>query len=138
MLLQILLTEASAAVATVSNKVVVGNARFTVLTDSLIRMEAGTFNDVPSLIFQTREEAIELANDTPYGLGASVWGAEDEAHAVAREMTAGMIGINRGCGGAAGTPWVGARQSGYGFHSSPEGHRQFAQVRVITTARRDR
>ncbi len=60
MLLQILLTEATAAAATASNKVVVGNARFTVLTDSLIRMEAGAFNDLPSLIFQTREEAPEV------------------------------------------------------------------------------
>ena len=43
-----------------SNKVVVGSARFTVLTDSLIRMEAGQFNDVPSLIFQTREQAPDV------------------------------------------------------------------------------
>lgn len=78
-------------------------------------------------------EALLLANDTPYGLGASVWGEEDRAAALARKLGAGMIGVNRGCGGAAGTPWVGARQSGYGFHSSKEGHRQFAQVRVLTT-----
>ena len=47
-------------------------------------------------------------------------------------MTAGMVGINKGCGGASGTPWVGARQSGYGFHSGRDGHRQFAQLRVIS------
>ncbi len=32
---------------------------------------------------------------------------------------------------AIGTPWVGARESGYGFHSGREGHRQFTQLRVI-------
>ncbi|TNE85905.1 MAG: aldehyde dehydrogenase [Deltaproteobacteria bacterium] len=78
-------------------------------------------------------EALRMANDTPYGLGASVWGETERAEKVARGIRAGMIGINRSCGGAAGTPWVGARQSGYGFHSSKEGHRQFAQVRVLTT-----
>ena len=43
-----------------------------------------------------------------------------------------MIGVNKGCGGAAGTPWVGATQSGYGYHGSKAGHRQFAQTRVIS------
>jgi acyl-CoA reductase-like NAD-dependent aldehyde dehydrogenase len=43
-----------------------------------------------------------------------------------------MVGINQGCGGSRGTPWVGARQSGFGYHSGREGHRQFAQVRVLS------
>jgi acyl-CoA reductase-like NAD-dependent aldehyde dehydrogenase len=80
-------------------------------------------------------EAVQLANDTPYGLGASVYGSQDRARAVARQLTAGMIGVNQGLGGAGGTPWVGAQQSGYGFHSGPEGHRQFAQVRVVSEPR---
>ncbi len=47
-------------------------------------------------------------------------------------MTAGMIGVNKSCGGAPGTPWVGARESGFGFHSSIEGHRYFTQTRVVS------
>ena len=43
-----------------------------------------------------------------------------------------MIGINKGCGGSQGTPWVGACQSGYGYHSGRDGHRQFTQVRVVS------
>lgn len=78
------------------------------------------------------DEAVRRANDTPFGLGAAVFGPDEKAAAVGRKLTAGMIGINRGCGGAFGAPWVGARQSGYGFHSSRDGHRQFAQVRVVT------
>jgi acyl-CoA reductase-like NAD-dependent aldehyde dehydrogenase len=54
---------------------------------------------------------------------------------VAQQLTAGMIGINQGCGGAQGTPWVGARHSGYGFHSGKAGHRQFAQVRAVSRPR---
>ena len=52
------------------------------------------------------------------------------ALAVGRRLKAGMIGVNKGCGGASGTPWVGARESGYGFHHSRDGHRQFTQARV--------
>jgi succinate-semialdehyde dehydrogenase/glutarate-semialdehyde dehydrogenase len=92
-----------------------------------------TFGPVACVIrVDSADRAVALANDTVYGLGAAVFGAPASAEAVARRLTAGMIGINKSCGGASGTPWVGARQSGYGFHSSRDGHRQFAQTRVIT------
>ncbi|HEY8145779.1 MAG TPA: aldehyde dehydrogenase family protein [Kofleriaceae bacterium] len=78
------------------------------------------------------EEAVRLANDTPYGLGAVVYGGPDRAAKVARRLNAGMIGVNQSVGGAKGTPWVGARESGYGFHSGVDGHRQFCQVRVLS------
>ena len=85
--------------------------------------------------FDDEDEAVRLANDTPFGLGAVVFGAPDHATAVARRLDAGMIGINKGCGGAAGTPWVGAKESGYGYHSSEQGHRQFAQPRVVSISK---
>ncbi len=78
------------------------------------------------------EEAITLANDTPYGLGACVFGEIEHARSVARKLGAGMIGINSGCGGATGSPWVGSKGSGYGFHSGPMGHRQFCQIRTVS------
>ncbi len=77
------------------------------------------------------QEAIERANNTNYGLGAVVFGSVD-AQEVADQLEAGMIGINQGVGGGGDAPWVGAKQSGFGFHGSAEGHRQFAQVRVIS------
>lgn len=81
------------------------------------------------------DQAVEEANATPFGLGAVVFSGDPErAHSVARRLTAGMVGINRGCAGATGTPWVGARESGYGFHKGRDGHRQFAQTRVLTRA----
>jgi len=82
--------------------------------------------------FTTDEEAIELANDTPYGLGGAVYGETQHAMTVARQLTPGMVGINKGCGGSEGTPWVGACQSGYGYHSGRDGHRQFTQVRMVS------
>lgn len=81
-------------------------------------------------------EAVRLANDTVYGLGANVWTEDAERGArVAAGMRAGQIGVNRYLGGAPGTPWVGARQSGYGHLGGPDGHRQFTVPKTISIAR---
>jgi acyl-CoA reductase-like NAD-dependent aldehyde dehydrogenase len=80
-------------------------------------------------------EAVEKANASPFGLGAVVFGRDPgRSEAVARRLNAGMVRINRACGGAPGTPWVGARESGYGFHKGRDGHRQFTQARVVSRA----
>ena len=104
------------------------------VTHDMAVMSEETFGPVVGIQrVSSDEEAITAANDSPYGLGASVFGGDlDRAERVARRLTAGMVGINKGCGGASGSPWVGARQSGYGYHSGREGHRQFAQVRVVS------
>ncbi|MFT7677117.1 MAG: succinate-semialdehyde dehydrogenase/glutarate-semialdehyde dehydrogenase [Planctomycetota bacterium] len=97
-----------------------------------------TFGPVVSLTTFNGEEdtAVELANDTPYGLGACVWSADGERAArVAARLRAGQVGVNRYLGGAPGTPWVGARQSGFGFLGGVEGHRQFTTPKTICTAR---
>jgi succinate-semialdehyde dehydrogenase / glutarate-semialdehyde dehydrogenase len=94
-----------------------------------------TFGPVVSLsVFDGSEgEAIRLANDTPYGLGANVFSGDSERGArVAARMQAGQVGINQYLGGAPGTPWVGARQSGFGFLGGPEGHRQFTWPKSIS------
>lgn len=96
-----------------------------------------TFGPVACVIRVADEhEAVRLANDTPYGLGAVVFGGDEaRAEAIADRLRAGMVGINRGVGGATGTPWVGARQSGFGYHKGIAGHRQFAQVRVVSRSK---
>ena len=102
------------------------------LTNDMRIMRDETFGPVACIMrVSSDEQAVRLANDTPYGLGAAVFGGK-RAEAVARGLTAGMIGVNQGCGGASGTPWVGAKQSGYGYHGGREGHRQFSQVRVVS------
>jgi len=108
----------------------------TVLTGvdhSMSIMRDETFGPVACIMrFTDVEEAVALANDTPYGLGAVVFGAPEPAEVVARRLDAGMVGVNRSVGGASGSPWVGAKQSGVGFHSGPEGHRQFTQARIVS------
>ncbi len=107
------------------------------VTDDMDIARSETFGPVACVSrVATVDEAVARANDTRFGLGAVVFGEdEDNAAAVARRLSAGMIGINRGVGGATGTPWVGARESGFGFHKSKDGHRQFTQTRVVTLAR---
>lgn len=98
-------------------------------------MREETFGPVAAIqAYDTVDEAIERANDTPYGLGAIVFG-DARADEVAEALEAGMVGINRGVGGAAGSPWVGLKDSGFGFHSGKHGHRQFANVRIVSRRR---
>ena len=88
-----------------------------------------TFGPVISVSAYTEvEEAIAKANNSIYGLGASVFGQE-QVHDVASQLEAGMVGVNKNAGAS---PWVGAKQSGFGYHGSMDGHRQFTQIKVIT------
>lgn len=104
------------------------------VTHDMDVMREETFGPVACIMrFSDDDEAVRLANDTPFGLGASVFGESTHASAVGRRLGAGMIGVNQGCYGAKGSPWVGARHSGFGYHSGRDGHRQFAQVRVVST-----
>jgi len=104
------------------------------MTGEMLMAQSETFGPVVAMSrYSDIEEAISQANDSIYGLGAVVFGG-DEARNVADQLEAGMVGINQGVGGSGDAPWVGAKQSGFGFHGSPDGHRQFAQVRVMSGA----
>ncbi|HLN93565.1 MAG TPA: aldehyde dehydrogenase family protein [Thermoanaerobaculia bacterium] len=48
------------------------------------------------IVFETVEEAVALANDGPYGLGASIFGEREQAMAIARRLAAGRVMINEG------------------------------------------
>ena len=99
--------------------------------DMLLEREE-TFGPVVAIDrFSSLDEVIERANDSVYGLGATVFGGAG-VQAVAERLQAGMIGINQGVGGGGDAPWVGAKQSGLGFHGSEAGHRQFAQTTVVS------
>ena len=102
------------------------------MTTDMLMEQGETFGPVVAISkYAAIEEAVERANNSTYGLGAVVFGGK-EAVSVAEQLEAGMIGVNQGVGGSGEAPWVGAKQSGFGFHGSPEGHRQFAQVRVLS------
>jgi acyl-CoA reductase-like NAD-dependent aldehyde dehydrogenase len=97
-------------------------------------MKEETFG--PVVCIQTvndEDEALKLANDSPYGLGATVWTQnKKKGLEFARKIESGMIGVNQGLASASGTPWVGVKQSGYGYIGSVEGIRQFTVPRKIS------
>ena len=66
-------------------------------------------------------EGIAIANDSPYGLAAGVWGSDEgRALGAARQIRAGMLLVN-GKGGSFDAPFGGFRQSGIGRECGPEG-----------------
>lgn len=102
------------------------------MTPEMAMEQEETFGPVVAISrFTALDEAIARANDSTYGLGAVVFGGNG-AEEVAAQLEAGMVGINQWVGGGGDAPWVGAKQSGFGFHGSADGHRQFAQVRVVS------
>ncbi|MBU2012997.1 MAG: aldehyde dehydrogenase, partial [Gammaproteobacteria bacterium] len=71
------------------------------------------FGPVLSVItFESAEEAVAIANDTPYGLAAAVWTADlSKAHRTARALRAGSVWVNQYDGGDMTAPFGGFKQS---------------------------
>lgn len=102
------------------------------ITPEMLLEQQETFGPVVAIArYDDVADAIRRANDSEYGLGAVVFGQQG-AREVANQLEAGMVGINQGVGGEGDSPWVGAKQSGFGYRNSIAGHRQFAQVKVLT------
>jgi succinate-semialdehyde dehydrogenase/glutarate-semialdehyde dehydrogenase len=108
----------------------------TVLTDVSIQMPVmaeETFGPVAAVIgFSTDEEAVELANDTPYGLGASVWSADPQrALAIGRRISSGALFINAVTASDPRLPFGGVKQSGYGRELGDAGATEFTNIRTV-------
>jgi gamma-glutamyl-gamma-aminobutyraldehyde dehydrogenase len=85
------------------------------------------------LTFNTEEEAIALANDTPYGLTASLYSENlSRANRVARAIRAGTVSVNCFSEGDATTPFGGYKQSGFfGRDKSIFAHYQYCELKTI-------
>ena len=82
--------------------------------------------------FDSEDEAIELANDTPYGLAAYIQtGSTDRARRVASKLRAGMIQVN-GAHRASGMPFGGFKQSGVGREGGGFGIDEFLEVKSVS------
>ncbi|WP_133867410.1 aldehyde dehydrogenase family protein [Ilumatobacter fluminis] len=78
------------------------------------------------------DRAVELANDTPYGLAASIWSSDVErALSVGRRVQSGALFINRAVASDARLPFGGVRRSGYGRELGTVGAHEFANVRPL-------
>jgi acyl-CoA reductase-like NAD-dependent aldehyde dehydrogenase len=84
--------------------------------------------------FKSEAEAITLANDSPYGLSASVWSDDIErAKRVARAIHTGNVSINNvlATQGNAGLPFGGIKSSGFGRYKGAHGLHAFSNVKSI-------
>jgi acyl-CoA reductase-like NAD-dependent aldehyde dehydrogenase len=91
---------------------------------------------LPVLRYTEISDAVARANDTEYGLGSSVWSADpDRAFAVAQQISAGTIWVNKHLEVPPEGPFGGAKQSGFGCELGQEGLEQFTQTQIIAIAK---
>jgi succinate-semialdehyde dehydrogenase/glutarate-semialdehyde dehydrogenase len=95
-----------------------------------------TFGPVAGIIpFRTEEEAIAIANDTPYGLCAYFF-TKDLARAwrVGEALEAGIVGLNTGFVSTEVAPFGGVKQSGIGREGSKYGIEEWVDTKYFTFA----
>ena len=90
------------------------------------------FGPVLSILpFDTEEEAVAIANDTPYGLTNYVQSTDgDRCNRMARQLRSGMVEMN-GASRSAGSPFGGMKQSGNGRESGTWGIEDFLEVKAV-------
>ncbi|TVR32151.1 MAG: NAD-dependent succinate-semialdehyde dehydrogenase [Nitriliruptor sp.] len=86
----------------------------------------------PVVTFASEEEAVRVANDTPYGLAAYVYSSDlARALRVSERVHAGMVGVNRGFISDPAAPFGGVKQSGLGREGGHEGLLEFLEAKYI-------
>ncbi|WP_019969489.1 NAD-dependent succinate-semialdehyde dehydrogenase [Mycobacterium sp. 141] len=93
-----------------------------------------TFGPVAAVIrVRSVEEAVELANDTEFGLGAAVWTADLAlAETLARRIDAGAVFVNSIVASDPRLPFGGVKKSGYGRELGANGIREFTNIKTLS------
>lgn len=99
--------------------------------DAIIAREE-VFGPVLAIIpYDSVDQAVQIANDSPYGLSGYVWGADkDSARAIARRLRTGMVHLN-GAGLDSAAPFGGYKMSGNGREWGRFGLEEFLEIKSI-------
>ena len=106
---------------------------FADVTNDMTIAREEIFGPVLSIIkYENEEEAIEIANDTEYGLAGYVQGEPEHAKEVARKIRAGQVIINGGARGT-GAPFGGYKSSGNGREHGLHGLEECLETKAVIT-----
>lgn len=102
------------------------------VTNSMTIAQEEIFGPVLSIItYKDEEEAVRIANDSPYGLAGAVWSADDaRAQKVARRIRAGQVDVNGGAFNM-NAPFGGFKQSGHGREAGTYGLEEFLEYKSL-------
>ncbi|WP_342048603.1 NAD-dependent succinate-semialdehyde dehydrogenase [Bacillus sp. OTU530] len=103
-------------------------------SDDMLCMREETFGPLaPIAVFQTVEEVIKRANDTPYGLAAYVYTENlSQAIQISEQLQYGIIGLNDGLPSVAQAPFGGWKQSGLGREGGHYGIEEYVEIKYIS------
>jgi aldehyde dehydrogenase (NAD+) len=109
---------------------------FTAVSNDMTIAQEEIFGPVLSVIeFVDREEAIEIANDSPYGLMVGIWTSDlKTAHTVAEYLDYGMVSVNEFPVTQPQTPFGGYKQSGLGREQGTEAIREYTQTKNVNVS----
>ena len=103
------------------------------VTPDMVAAQEETFGPVATIIRAANtEEAIRIANDTEFGLGAALWTSDlNAAETLVRRIEAGAVFVNGMVASDARLPFGGIKQSGYGRELGEFGIREFTNVKTL-------
>lgn len=105
--------------------------------DALFREEETFGPLVPVFPFDSEDEVVNKANDSPFGLASYLFTRDlDRALRIGRRIEAGMCGVNTGLISTPVAPFGGVKQSGYGREGSVHGIDEYVEVKAVTLALR--
>lgn len=103
------------------------------VTSEMVISREETFGPVaPLYVFDTEEEAVAMANDTPYGLASYFFSnSVSRVWRVAEALEYGMVGINTGIMSAESAPFGGMKESGVGREGSKYGIEEYLEIKYL-------